>query len=114
MRWVSDNPGLCSVGIFRILPLESNFSRRRRRPISSHMITVMNLGRWPVRCRSKTQAASATCCATDKLDLFIALLHDGRLHLWRKKSRRGRTPKVFDHVGLLVNGPVGSAGLPFT
>jgi hypothetical protein len=31
-----------------------------------------------------------------------------------KKCRRGRTPlRVLDHVGLLVNGPSGSAGLPF-
>jgi len=33
---------------------------------------------------------------------------------WDKKSRRGRTPRgVLNRVGLLVNGPVGTAGLPF-
>ena len=31
----------------------------------------------------------------------------------QKKSRRGRTPKAFDHVGLLVNEPPGSAELLF-
>src|SRR5438132_5965945 len=32
----------------------------------------------------------------------------------KQKSRRGGTPlEVFDHVGLLVNGPPGTAGLPF-
>ena len=29
-----------------------------------------------------------------------------------EKSRRGGTPKVFDHVGLLTNEPLGTAGLP--
>ncbi len=31
-----------------------------------------------------------------------------------KKSRRGGTPWVFLHVGLLVNEPPGPAGLPFS
>ncbi len=31
----------------------------------------------------------------------------------KKKPTRWNTPKVFDHVGLLVNGPPGNRGLPF-
>jgi hypothetical protein len=34
-------------------------------------------------------------------------------HRKRKKSRRGQTPKAFDHVGLLINGLPGTAGSPF-
>jgi hypothetical protein len=30
-----------------------------------------------------------------------------------KKNRRGQTPEVFDHVGLLINEPPGMPGLPF-
>jgi hypothetical protein len=30
-----------------------------------------------------------------------------------EKSRRGPIPRVLDHVGLLVNGPPGPAGLAF-
>jgi hypothetical protein len=32
---------------------------------------------------------------------------------FHQKSRRGRTHEAFDHVGLLSNGPPGSAELPF-
>jgi hypothetical protein len=31
-----------------------------------------------------------------------------------KKADVLELPKAFDHVGLLVNGPAGTAGLPFT
>jgi hypothetical protein len=31
----------------------------------------------------------------------------------RKKPTWGEHPEVFDHVGLLVNEPPGTAGLPF-
>ena len=31
-----------------------------------------------------------------------------------KKADVGEHPKVFDHVGLLVNGPPGSTGMPLT
>ena len=30
-----------------------------------------------------------------------------------KKADVAECPKAFDHVGLLVNGPTGSTGLPF-
>jgi hypothetical protein len=31
-----------------------------------------------------------------------------------KKADVAEHPEVFDHVGLLVNGPPGTAGLPFS
>jgi hypothetical protein len=33
--------------------------------------------------------------------------------LRRKKNDVAENPEVFDHVGLLVNEPPGTAGLPF-
>ena len=32
----------------------------------------------------------------------------------QKKADVAENPEVFDHVGLLVNGPPGMAGLPFS
>ena len=36
-----------------------------------------------------------------------------RFHQAQKKADEAATPKGFNHVGLLVNRPPGSAGLPF-
>jgi len=38
----------------------------------------------------------------------------GPLRLGAKKTDVEEHPGVFGHVGLLVNGPPGSAGLPFS
>jgi hypothetical protein len=32
----------------------------------------------------------------------------------KKKAGMAEHPEVFDHAGLLVNGPPGTAGLPFS
>jgi hypothetical protein len=36
------------------------------------------------------------------------------VELLKKRADVAEHPKVLDHVGLLVNGPPGEAGLPFT
>ena len=81
--------------------------------------TVTDLGTWlPVRRCSKAIAAWAICCAMVDLDLFTEFSLTGgcdrpRSPRAKKKADVAEHPEVFDHVGLLVNGPPGTAGLPF-
>ena len=61
-------------------------------------------------------AAWAICCAMVALESFIGFslvtaTFPG--HRKQKKADVAEHPEVFDHVGLLVNGPPGMAGLPF-
>jgi hypothetical protein len=59
---------------------------------------------------SKALAAGAIGCAILGLDLSIGLAGPPKA----KKAGVVEHPEVFDHVGLLVNGPPGHAGLPFS
>jgi hypothetical protein len=79
--------------------------------VSPLRITATDLGPWPVRSRSKVAAASAICRA-----LIIGPLPGGRRRATASEKKAGvvERPGVFDHAGILVDGPPGTAGLPFT
>jgi|SRR6266851_942526 len=86
--------------------------------VPSLKTTVTDLGTWlPVRRCSKAIAARAICWAKVELDLLISVILGGRDSFAppqaKKKPTWSDTPKVSDHVGLLVNEPPGTAGLPF-
>lgn len=68
---------------------------------------------WPVRGSSNVLAASAICCTIVELDSSIASsLSITIIGRERKKTGVVEHLEVFDHAGLLVNGPTGTAGLP--
>ncbi len=80
--------------------------------------TVTDLGTaLPVRRRSKAIAARAICCAAVDSALFMRLVlrvATGPRYHERKKAGVAEHPEGFDHAGILVNGPTGMAGLPFS
>ena len=71
-------------------------------------------GSWCAVAR-KALAAPAISCARAEPDLSIGSLVVKCDHRWPTQKKAGvvEHPEVFDHAGLLVNGPAGKAGLPF-
>src|ERR1700732_5450769 len=83
--------------------------------VPSLRTTVTALGTWlPVRRCSKAIAAWAICCAMVALDLLIGLVPPVATVPRAKKTGVAEHPEVFNHAGILVNGPPGMAGLPFS
>src|SRR5438552_17637774 len=83
--------------------------------VSLSKTTDAVLGAWPVLCCSKALAAWASRRATVTSDLSIGFGPSlGRPAPGAKKADVAERPEAFDHVGLLVNGPPGTAGLPFS
>jgi hypothetical protein len=67
---------------------------------------------------TKEVANSALDCLEDAADWRLVVRAVGCLRppgatATEKKADGVEHPEVFDHVGLLVNGPPGTAGLPF-
>ena len=80
-------------------------------------IAVTDLGMRPVRLRSRVCSASLMWRTMFKSRLSIGFVAGDRrpclVASGEKKADVVEHPEVFDHVGLLVNGPPGGAGLPF-
>jgi hypothetical protein len=55
------------------------------------------------------------CCARAELDLSISSFLVSAIVFGARKKKAGMVehPEVFDHAGLLINGPPGKAGVPF-
>jgi hypothetical protein len=68
-----------------------------------------------MRSCSQAPAASAMCCARAELDLSIGSFLVSVIVFGPRKKKAGvvEHPEVFDHAGLLINGPPGKAGVPF-
>ena len=83
--------------------------------VLSLMTTVTDWGVCPVRFCSKAMAACAICCAMVELDLIMLFVPSAPTCSIqaKKKADVAEHPEVFDHVGLLVNGPSSLAGVPF-
>jgi hypothetical protein len=79
--------------------------------------TVTDLGALlPVRCCSKAMVAFTMCWTMVVLDLLIEIVPSGHRSA-RPKAKKADVVghlEVFNHVGLLVNEPPGTAELPFT
>jgi hypothetical protein len=83
--------------------------------VSSLKTAATDLGATPVRCCWKSLAAGATCRAMVGLDLFMSFIPPGcgrQRATKHKKNDVVNHLKVFDHVGLLINAPPGTSGLP--
>ena len=84
--------------------------------VSAFRRTATHLWRWPVRLCSKRLASRAICSVMVKSAFSInnsLLPTPFRCCKQNKKADAIEHPQGFDHVGVLVNGPTGSAGLPF-
>jgi hypothetical protein len=85
--------------------------------MSSLRTTLTDLGAWPVRRCSKALDARPICRAMVNVDLSIPVLPWwfllSRTTASEKKADVVEHREAFDHVGLLVNEPSGTAGLPF-
>src|SRR5690349_16157126 len=86
--------------------------------VPSLRTTVTDLGVWlPVRRCSKAMAAWAICWAMVAFNLFMGLVPPVATvpgDAERKKTGVVEHSKVFDHAGILDNGPPGTAGLSFS
>ena len=74
---------------------------------------VTDFGAWPVRCCSNALATTASFCAIVELPLSMKFVPVLAADPRNKKADVLEYSEAFEHVGLLVNGPPGSAGLPF-
>ena len=68
-----------------------------------------------MRSCSQCRPLRTMCCAGAELDLSIGSFLVSVIVFGPRKKKAGvvEHPEVFDHAGLLVNGPPGNAGVPF-
>src|SRR5689334_8663108 len=111
------DPDTSSLFVYDGCPAVSVSQQQTGRLPQRHFLRNGQYGvRHQVACR-KVENVLSGCSHHERIPLLgipgtpsSPAAADGTGQPWRKKSRHGRTPSVFNHAGILVNGPPGTTG----